>query len=79
MKYSIIKEKEGFSSNVKKYSEHRFKKDVLKELEQIAWSWQKNGGQVVSFNKKNFVLVVEESDASAKLTFQILENYSWKH
>ena len=77
MKYSIIKEKEGFASNVKKYSTHRFKKDVLKELEQIAWSWTKNGGQVISLNKKNFVLVVEESDASAKLTFQILENYNY--
>jgi hypothetical protein len=75
MKYSIIKEKEGFSSQVRKYSEHKFKKDVLKELEQIAWSWKKNGGLVVSFNKKNFVLVVEESDASAKFTFQILEKY----
>jgi hypothetical protein len=75
MKYSIIKEKEGFSSQVRKHSEHKFKKDVLKELEQIAWSWKKNGGLVVSFNKKNFVLVVEESDASAKFTFQILEKY----
>jgi hypothetical protein len=75
MKYSIIKEKEGFSSQIRKYSEHKFKKDVLKELEQIAWSWKKNGGLIVSFNKKNFVLVVEESDASAKFTFQILEKY----
>ena len=75
MKYRIIKEKEGFSSQVRTYSEHKFKKDVLKELEQIAWSWKKNGGLVVSFNKKNFVLVVEESDASAKFTFQILEKY----
>jgi hypothetical protein len=77
MKYSIIKEKEGFASNVKKYSTHRFKKDVLKELEQIAWSWTKNGGQVIRLDKKNFILVVEESDASAKLTFQILENYKY--
>ena len=77
MKYSIIKEKEGFSSQVRKYSEHKFKKDVLKELEQIAWIWTKNGGQVNSFDKKNFKLVVEESDASAILTYQILENYNY--
>jgi len=77
MKYSIIKEKEGFSSQVKKYSEHKFKKDVLKELEQIAWTWTKNGGYVVSLNKSKLILVVQESDESATYTYQILENYNY--
>lgn len=77
MKYSIIKEKEGFSSQVKKDSEHKFKKDVLKELQQIAYSWKKNGGLVIGLDKKNFVLVVEESNQSATYIYQILENYNY--
>ena len=75
MKYSIIKEKEGFSSQVRKYSEHKFKKDVLAELQSIAYTWTKNGGQVVGLDKKRYILVLEESDASATYIYQILEKY----
>jgi ribosomal protein L14 len=75
MKYSIIKEKEGFSSQVRKYSEHKFKKDVLKELESIANSWSRNGGYIVKFNKAKCVLVVSESNDSATYIYQILEKY----
>lgn len=75
MKYSIIKEKEGFSSQVRKYSEHKFKKDVLIELESIANSWSRNGGYIVKFNKAKYVLVVSESNDSATYIYQILEKY----
>lgn len=75
MKYSIIKEKEGFSSQIRKYSEHQFKKDVLAELTSIANSWTRNGGYVVNFNKSKYILTVSESNDSAVYIYQILEKY----
>ena len=77
MKYSIIKEKEGFSSNVRTYSTHRFKKDVLKELEWLAKSWITFGGSIKSFNKSKLILILTDANESDIYTYQILENYNY--
>jgi hypothetical protein len=72
MKYSIIKEKEGFSSQVRKYSEQKFKKDVLKELQWLAKSWIGFGGCIKSFNKSKLILVLTDESDSENYTYQIL-------
>jgi hypothetical protein len=73
-KYSIIKTKMGSTSMNRAWSKHKSKKSVLNELENLKFSWLKNGGQIDYFNKSKFTLVVSESDESAEYKFQISEN-----
>ncbi len=76
MKYEIIKTYEGFPSKTKTEASALEIDEALSIINWNALQWHRHGGLVVE--QSDMYCILEESDGSNVITYQIIEMEEWK-